>query len=108
MPKKARAVSNPILVTGAAGFIAFHVIEELLRRGQPVVGVDCFDPFYGRSLKEANLADLSRISSETGTRFEFRENDICRMQDGDFVGHQFGAVIHLAAKAGVQPSLKAP
>jgi UDP-glucuronate 4-epimerase len=97
--------SLSILVTGAAGFIGSHLCESLLARDDAVVGLDNFDPFYDRSVKEANLAGL--IESE---RFEFMEGDIrdaeCLqrlMQPG-----RFDAVVHLAARAGVRPSIADP
>ena len=100
--------TRPVLVTGAAGFVAFHTIERLLREGRSVVGIDNFDPFYGREHKERNLADLERVAKETGKRFQFVEGDVCAI-DGKFCpGEAFGSVIHLAAKAGVRPSLRAP
>ncbi len=101
-------VQRPILVTGAAGFVAFHLIERLLREGRSVVGIDNFDPFYGRDLKDQNLADLERVAKETGARWRFFEGDVCALDAKSLAGETFGSVIHLAAKAGVRPSLLAP
>ncbi len=89
-----------ILVTGAAGFIGSHVCEALLARGDQVVGLDNFDPFYARSVKERNLEGLRRA-----TGFRFVESDIVRDAlplDGVSV------VLHLAARPGVRPSLEDP
>jgi len=89
-----------VLVTGAAGFIGSHVCEALVARGDEVVGVDNFDPFYPRAVKEANLAEL-----RAGPRFRLVEADVARVApplDG------VGAVLHLAAKPGVRPSLEDP
>lgn len=97
-----------ILVTGAAGFIAHHVIEALLRSGQDVVGMDNFDAFYERPVKDRNVADLRGIAEETGTRFEFHEADIRTFPFEIFGRTEIESVIHLAAKAGVRPSLEAP
>lgn len=47
-----------VLVTGAAGFIGFHVAQRLIERGEDVVGIDNFDPYYDVSLKHARLAQL--------------------------------------------------
>ena len=88
------------LVTGAAGFIGSHVSEALIARGADVTGVDNFDPFYAREVKERNLAGLLKSPS-----FQFVEADIARDPmplDG------IEAVIHLAAKPGVRPSLEDP
>ncbi|HXY68528.1 MAG TPA: NAD-dependent epimerase/dehydratase family protein [Gemmatimonadales bacterium] len=92
-----------VVVTGAAGFIGSHVAERLAARGDEVVGLDNFDPFYPRAIKEANLAGLAR-----SPRFRLVEGDVrdaalaCRLLDGDT------AVVHLAARAGVRPSLEDP
>lgn len=104
----ADASKAAVLVTGAAGFVAFHLIERLLREGRSVVGIDNFDPFYGRVLKERNLAELERVAKETGARFQFVEKDVCALDWSSFKGEKFESVIHLAAKAGVRPSLLAP
>lgn len=89
-----------VLVTGAAGFIGSHVCEALVARGHDVIGVDNFDPFYPRSVKEGNLAPL-----RSSPAFRLVEGDIARdtlPMDG------VAAVLHLAAKAGVRPSLEDP
>jgi UDP-glucuronate 4-epimerase len=88
------------LVTGAAGFIGSHVCEALVARGHEVVGVDNFDPFYPRAVKERNLEPLRAHRA-----FRLIEADVAREAvplDG------VGAVLHLAAKAGVRPSLGDP
>lgn len=94
-----------ILVTGAAGFIGSHLCEKLLVDGNSVVGFDNFDPFYERAIKENNLR--TSISNES---FNLVEGDI---RDTDsvtnlFNEHTFELVVHLAAKAGVRPSIKDP
>ena len=93
-------MSGRILVTGAAGFIGSHVCEALVGRGDDVVGVDNFDPFYPRAVKEANLATL-----RAGPRFRFVEADVAR---DDLPLDGMRAVLHLAAKPGVRPSLEEP
>lgn len=89
-----------VLLTGAAGFIGSHVAEALVARGHDVVGVDNFDAFYPRPVKEQNLEQLRR-----SPRFRFVELDIAR---GDLSFEDATAVIHLAAKAGVRPSVEQP
>ena len=88
------------LVTGAAGFIGSHVAEALVARGDEVVGVDNFDPFYGRAIKEKNVAGLAGCPG-----FRLLELD-CASTELPFDG--VAGVVHLAAKAGVRPSLDDP
>jgi len=98
-------VSGPILITGAAGFIGSHVAGRMLCDGWIVVGLDNFDPFYPRPLKEANLAGLAADG------FTFVEADIRDAEQvaAVFDAHgPFDAVLHLAAKAGVRPSIADP
>jgi UDP-glucuronate 4-epimerase len=101
-------IERPILVTGAAGFIGSHVSAALLARGQRVVGVDNFDPYYELALKERNVRDtMSRAANDA---FHLAEGDIC---DTDamrrvFESHRPSSVIHLAARAGVRPSIADP
>ncbi|MDQ3224585.1 MAG: NAD-dependent epimerase/dehydratase family protein [Gemmatimonadota bacterium] len=92
-----------MLVTGAAGFIGSHVVEALLGKGHEVVGLDNFDPFYPRGMKERNLA-------EVGTRpgFSFREQDMLDVAALRALLDPETVVVHLAAKAGVRPSLEDP
>jgi UDP-glucuronate 4-epimerase len=97
-----------VLVTGAAGFIAFHLIESFLRDGQEVVGLDNFDPYYPRPLKETNLADLRRIAADTKASFEFFEMDFRKGESLDSLPQEITSVVHLGAKAGVRPSLENP
>jgi len=92
-----------ILITGAAGFIGSHLSEALLAKGYKVTGIDNFDPFYHRSIKEANLSDALQHPDYT-----FIEADITRKTDLDSLDSSFQAIIHLAAKAGVRPSIEDP
>jgi len=93
-------VSTRLLVTGAAGFIGSHVSEALLARGDEVVGVDNFDAFYPRAVKERNLDGLRRTKG-----FRFVEADIVR----DALPLEgVSVVLHLAARPGVRPSLEDP
>lgn len=99
--------SSPIIVTGAAGFIGSHVSAALVARGASVVGVDNLEPFYDESLKRHNL-DVVRKAGRG--RFEHVNADI---RDGEamralFAKHGPAGVIHLAAKAGVRPSIADP
>lgn len=98
-------MGRTIYITGVAGFIGSHVAESLLRRGDRVHGLDNFDPFYDKALKERNLASLSGFPG-----FSFLQGDVRDSVALDEWGKQapVDAVIHLAAKAGVRPSLRDP
>jgi UDP-glucuronate 4-epimerase len=94
-----------VFITGVAGFIGSHVALALLRRGGAVFGLDNFDPFYDRAIKERNLSPLREYPG-----FHFLEGDI---RDPAALsrwgaGESPSALIHLAAKAGVRPSLADP
>ena len=86
------------LVTGAAGFIGSHLAERLMAEGHHVRGVDCFTAYYGRSLKEANLADLAGRPG-----FELVEADL-RVRDLTPLVSDVDVVFHLAAEPGVRGS----
>jgi UDP-glucuronate 4-epimerase len=94
-----------ILVTGSAGFIGSHLSERLVGQGASVVGLDNFDPFYESSVKRNNIAGL--LSSPN---FKLVEGDIRDrvLADKIFQESRFDAVVHLAAKAGVRPSIADP
>ncbi len=98
-----------VLVTGAAGFIGSHVVQALAASGKSVPGVDSFGPFYPRAQKEANLAAIGERCTD-GARVPFCEGDI--RDQGAMAAimakHGVRMVVHLAAKAGVRPSLVAP
>jgi len=98
-------MDQPILVTGAAGFIGFHVARKLLSQGLSVVGVDNMTPYYEPALKEARLAELS-----TSNHFEFLRLDLADRDKTSalFRKHGFPHVIHLAAQAGVRHSITHP
>jgi UDP-glucuronate 4-epimerase len=95
-----------ILVTGAAGFIGFHVSKALLRRGERVLGLDNLNAYYDVNLKKARLAQL-----QSHNAFEFRKHDLA--DHPGFAAAMAGRddvtkVIHLAAQAGVRYSLDHP
>ena len=98
-----------VTVTGAAGFIGSHTCEALVARGHRVTGIDIFDDYlYPAQLKQQNAAELVRALPQD--RFELVEADIC---DPDAMAHVCGAadldvVCHLAALAGVRPSIAEP
>jgi UDP-glucuronate 4-epimerase len=95
-----------VLVTGAAGFIGFHVAGALLRRGEEVVGVDNLDPYYDVRLKEARLALLA---PQPGFRFARGDLADPATLSGLAAAHPgIDRIIHLAAQAGVRYSLENP
>jgi len=95
----------PILVTGAAGFVGFHVCQKLLRQGENVVGVDNLNHYYDPTLKDARLAQLT-----PEPQFSFHRGDLAdRPQlESIFQQSQCDRVIHLAAQAGVRYSIENP
>lgn len=93
------------LVTGAAGFIGSNLSEKLLKDGHNVFGIDNFDPFYKREIKEHNLKKLKIFETFKFAEFDLEDEKKLRPV---LDGNRFDVIIHLAAKAGVRPSLKAP
>lgn len=94
-----------ILVTGGAGFIGSHLSERLLRDGHSLTIVDDLNDFYSPDTKRANLAAVRRAGPVT-----FHEADICDEERMSAIGNErkLDAIIHLAARAGVRPSLEQP
>jgi UDP-glucuronate 4-epimerase len=94
-----------VLVTGAAGFIGFHVSKLLLARGDQVVGLDNLNDFYDVNLKKARLAILEKTSG-----FQFTKIDVAdrAAMEALFSRAKFDRVVHLAAQAGVRYSLENP
>jgi UDP-glucuronate 4-epimerase len=89
----------PILVTGAAGFIGFHVARRLLKEGHHVVGLDSFTSFYDVALKEDRFANLTPHNTFLGERLDLADQQATREL---FERHRFERVIHLAAQPGVR------
>src|ERR1700754_4168392 len=94
-----------ILVTGAAGFIGFHVARALLAEGRDVVGLDNLNAYYDAALKRARLSLL-----QGNPRFSFAQTDLADRAGAAalFAQHRFGVVVHLAAQAGVRHSIDHP
>lgn len=94
---------NKVLITGVAGFIASHLVEFFLSKGIGVVGVDNFDSFYSKKDKLKNLKNFNKHRN-----FKFYELDICNKAALFNIKEDFIMVIHIAAKAGVRPSILTP
>lgn len=102
-------MTSTVLVTGAAGFIGSHVVDALLARGDTVVGLDNLNDYYDPARKRLNVAEC-REAAPDPSRYEFVEGDI---RDRTllyrlFEWHEFDAVAHLAAMAGVRASVDDP
>ena len=99
-----------VLVTGAAGFIGFHVSKKLLERGDDVVGIDNFNDYYDPALKEARAQLLVDTAQQNKGEFTLVRGNIAdkALIDQCFDSHPFDRVIHLAAQAGVRYSLENP
>jgi UDP-glucuronate 4-epimerase len=97
--------ADPILVTGAAGFIGFHVARRLAAGGRAVVGLDNLNAYYDPALKCARLKELAAFPE-----FRFERVDLAdrARMDALFAAHRFPIVVHLAAQAGVRHSLAEP
>src|ERR1044072_8035085 len=92
-----------VLVTAGARFIGSHVVDSLLRDGFEVTVIDNFDAFYARSSKLANVA-----AHRDYARWKLVEGDIRDLDAIHSLPHSIDTIVHLAAAAGVRPSIAAP
>ena len=95
----------PVLVTGAAGFIGYHVALRLLETGIPVVGLDSMSPYYAVALKRARLRSLTRHPAFAFVEADLADHAAVRPR---LAAYGFAHVVHLAAQAGVRYSLENP
>lgn len=94
-----------VLITGGAGFIGSHLVDALVNDGFEILVLDNFDPFYLRSIKENNLANSRQAGNFTLIEADIRDREgVCRI----FAQWIPELVVHLAAKAGVRPSVQDP
>ena len=98
-------MNKKVLVTGAAGFIGSHLVERLLGLGYQVVGLDNFDDYYSPTIKWNNIQGLK---IEDGFRLEQGDIRDDPLLARIFIENEIDAVVHLAARAGVRPSLEQP
>ena len=98
-------MSSHILVTGGAGFIGSHLTRRLLERGERVTCLDDFNDFYDPAIKRRNAAGFANHAAWRLVEGDIRD---ATLVDDLFVKSRFDAVIHLAARAGVRPSLREP
>jgi UDP-glucuronate 4-epimerase len=98
-------MKNTVLITGVAGFIGSHLAERLLDKGYQVAGLDNFDDYYPPDIKRRNIHSVG-----AGDGFHLIEGDIrdASLINRIFTDYNIGLVAHLAARAGVRPSLKQP
>ena len=103
-------MTDKVLITGAAGFIGFHLSQRLMRNGFNVVGIDNLNDYYDPALKQMRLAALGETKEETSAEFQFLEMDLADREAIAYLFKQekFDVVINLAAQAGVRYSLENP
>lgn len=103
-------VTDRVLITGAAGFIGFHLSRRLMGEGVIVTGIDNLNDYYDPALKQMRLAALRKTQKEVDAEFEFLEIDLADREAiaGLFTSGKFDVVINLAAQAGVRYSLENP
>ena len=93
------------LITGGAGFIGSNLTDELLKDGHFIIAIDNFDDFYDSHIKKGNIKEASKSSNYTIIEGDIRDKDLL---DNIFKNNKIDMVLHLAARAGVRPSIKDP
>lgn len=93
-----------VLVTGGAGFIGSHLVDRMLAEGWRVTVVDNFDPFYNPQVKEENIRSHLDSSSYKLVRADIRDLDTLKT----YLSGEYDVIVHLAARAGVRPSIQDP
>jgi len=98
-------MTEAVLVTGGAGFIGSHLVERLVERGEHVVLLDNFDPYYAEAVKRSNIERSLASCFVTLVEGDVRDPEVLRAA---ITVHGVNRVVHLAARPGVRPSLEAP
>ena len=96
---------SKVLLTGFAGFIGSHLTEKLLQNDHSVVGIDDFNDFYDPKIKERNISGFKDHKNFTFNKGDIRDKNFI---NGVFIKHRPEIIIHLAARAGVRPSIQQP
>ena len=104
-----------ILVTGAAGFIGYHVCKKLIENKIEVIGLDNLNKYYDVNLKKSRIEDLDKLSEKSKSNFKFFKTDLTNNDDlhkvfknQNSISSNISVVIHLAAQAGVRYSIENP
>ena len=99
-----------VLITGAAGFIGYHLSRRLLEQGTAVVGLDNVNPYYDPALKRARISQLQIVAAASGIPFQLIEANLEDREavEATFAAHQPSRVVNLAAQAGVRYSIENP
>jgi UDP-glucose 4-epimerase len=100
--------SNKNVVTGAAGFIGSHTAEELLKKGEDVVGIDNFHPYYSEEIKRQNLKEVKETAKDTEGEFTFVDGSILEDESLEKLPPKPAKVFHNATVAGVRNSIENP
>ena len=102
--------TNKILITGAAGFIGFHLSKRLITENIDIYGIDNLNDYYDKKLKDSRLEELQNISKKYKGQFYFTKLDISNRDDLHqyMVENKFTVLINLAAQAGVRYSIDNP
>ena len=97
--------TDPVVVSGAAGFVGYHVAKRLLERGEGVIGIDVFNDYYAVSLKEARAGRLEKFANFRMERMDFANAPALRTLVRD---EGVMRMVHLGAQAGVRYSIENP
>lgn len=101
-------MNHTVFITGAAGFVGYHVSERLLQQGYNVIGIDNLNNYYDVSLKQARLSQLKQSANFCFEKLDIAADDFLSKALDLHATHPFAFIIHLAAQAGVRYSLVSP